>query len=258
MDEFEKYQDAIAESAKKIITPLLKKNKKELGAVFENFIFGFNGPSTIEPKLTAEESFFGKLFYGYTEILQSLEMLEDIVFFIGRYPFHKTRISRERYLRFNLEAWLSESYILQERLERYLKTIERLYRKDSNARNIKPVLKSIKETINQTFANVNDIRNRHIHQYRLKDNKLDRLDTIGLLANNWKEEEEEIRRLFKLLHISEYRKTRKFWKKQLNENNINIRLLFNNYFGKLSIIIFDKNTMALKYPDNFQGAVPCP
>src|SRR5207253_897042 len=101
--------------------------KADFAQAMKNHLLDLDGPKEVKPKRTGRKTFCYKLFYGFTEIAGSLDTLEDIEVFIGRFPFRGTRITKERYLQFHVECHLAEIYLLRERLRSYLTLLERQY-----------------------------------------------------------------------------------------------------------------------------------
>jgi len=59
-----------------------------------------------------------------SEIARSLDTMRDVEFYIGKFPYRKTKIAKHRHLQFHVEAFLHELYIMQERLRFSRHTLE--------------------------------------------------------------------------------------------------------------------------------------
>src|SRR5262245_18778086 len=114
-----KFQQAMAKAAQEHFRPAMEAEREALGEVLRNEILNLDGPRYLNRRLTGRQIYFGKAFRGFFEISKSLQTLDDIAFYIGRFPFQNTRMSREKYLQFHVEAHLVEIYVLRERLKRY-------------------------------------------------------------------------------------------------------------------------------------------
>lgn len=215
MEGFDKFQHGILETLKGYIVPLMEGDQRvDFGRAMKNHLLDLDGPKEVKGKLTGRETFVYKLFYGYTEIASSLDTLDDIAVFIGRFPFKGTRITKERYLQFHVECYLAEIYLLQQRLESYLTLLERQYKGDSKLA-------------------------------RFKDNDIDRLRGIGLLARSGKD---KLANAMHFFYQIEHAKIRKRWKDQISGNNEAVRKLLNVYFDALYAVVFDPKTNTLHYP----------
>ncbi len=250
MDGFDKFQHGILEIAKVYILPLVEGDQKaDFGQAFKNHLLDLDGPKEVKTKRTGRKTFALKLFYGFTEIASSLETLDDIAVFVGRFPFQRTRITKERYLQFHVECYIAEIYLLQQRLESYLTLLERQYKRDPRLPALSKLCAALRATIKKALESVIQTRGSHIHEARFKDNDIDRLRGIGLLARNGKDE------LAKAMHIFykiEHARIRKRWKDQIAGNNQAIRKLLDAYFDGLYVIMFDSKTNALQYPSRLK------
>jgi hypothetical protein len=110
MSGYVKFQSAILEATRVHLESLSEDDSEALGEAIRNLVLGLNGATGVKRKRnrTEKDPFIEKIFLGFLEIANSLETLEDIAFYVGRFPFQKTRITPERYLRFHVEARLAE------------------------------------------------------------------------------------------------------------------------------------------------------
>lgn len=246
MKGLEKFQKAMLKAAHKNYMPVIEKHHDELAETLKNDIFKLDGPRQIARTATSREESFGKAFRGFLEISKSLETLDDIEFYINRFPFQGTRISRERYLQFHVESYLSEVYVLQERLTKYSKMLGRQYRKDPRLPNVQQQCETLSEYISKPLQSVVRVRGRHVHEVRFNDADIDRLGTIGLLAQS---SEDEIATLLKDYYREEHRNVKKMWKDRIKANNKAIEELIDQLFEALYSIVFDEKTAEFRYPN---------
>ena len=61
--------------------------------------------------------------HHFEEISTSFDTLNDIHFYLGRFPYRKNKIAKHRHLQFHAEANLHEAYVLEQRLLQYLTLI---------------------------------------------------------------------------------------------------------------------------------------
>lgn len=246
MEGFDKFQHGILETTKVYILPLVEGDQKaDFGRAFKNHLLDLDGPKEVKARRTGRETFVLKLFYGFTEIANSLDTLDDIAIFVGRFPFQGTRITKDRYLQFHVECHIAEIYLLQQRLESYLTLLERQYKRDPRLPALSKVCAALRATIKRALEGVIHTRGSHIHEARFKDNDIARLRGIGLLARSGKDE------LAKTMHIFyriEHARIRKRWKDQIAENNKAVRKLLNLFFDALYVAVFDPKTNTLHYP----------
>jgi hypothetical protein len=245
MNGLEKFQQAILNAAHKIVfVEGWEDKKKELGTAIRNELFGLDGPGSIEYEPTKDEKTFFSIFMAFIEIIKCYEMLSDIEIYISRLPLRKpSTIPKHRFLRYHIESYLHETYMLKERLRAFLIKIKRLYRNDSK---INYFITKLEKIIIDDFQYIGVIRGIHTHKNRFKDESLDQLEALEFYKNI---DDEKARILFNDYYECEFKKTRKkwiFWAKQ--SNSVVIKLL-NFYFEIVFKLIFNENTGALKLPN---------
>jgi hypothetical protein len=243
---YARFQVALLDAMKDDLLPKGMKGKegKELGVAIHNHLFNLPGPKQVSTKRTDREIYLGRVFYGFAEISKSLETLEDIQFYIGRFPYHKTNITRGRYLQFNVEAFLHEMYLLEQRLIRQIRFFERQFRNDSRGKRVAGISQNLSEGIRKAFAQTVELRRVHVHEQRISDADISRLGTMELLTANSKGEWVDALRLY---YRGEYKRIKKRWKKMIGDSNDSVRKTLDFYFDVLFPIVFDKQA-GVRYP----------
>ncbi|MFC2076287.1 hypothetical protein ACFLT7_04310, partial [candidate division KSB1 bacterium] len=122
---FKKYQDFVNDYSKPFLERIFEENRDELTDIYKNILYDLNGPRYINRKQTKEDHLFSKIFFGFIEIRESYEALLDFEVYFARYPYRNTRISLVRHIRFCVESYLNEIYILKERMVSYLNIIQK-------------------------------------------------------------------------------------------------------------------------------------
>jgi hypothetical protein len=108
------------------ITPLLKAGARP---DLLNPVFGLPQPKTIAkgPVTSANERYWLDWFEEFTEIDSSMNRLDQALAYLSQYPgtgiFRFHRLSEANWLRYHIEAYLQETYILFERLRRLLRRV---------------------------------------------------------------------------------------------------------------------------------------
>jgi hypothetical protein len=95
MDEWSKLQDALIAKLSAIFDSILKTHKAELSEVFGNDLPGDPGPRAISRIPTEREQFLRRLFDGFLEIHSAIEILQDIELYIARFPYPRTRVTKQ-------------------------------------------------------------------------------------------------------------------------------------------------------------------
>lgn len=240
MGDFETFQLALLRVVGEFVQPIYAERKEELAEVYGNFLLDRSGPTMLEKRLTRDEIFLRKVFYGFREIPASYEVLQDIETYVRRFPYKGTRVDRVRYLRFNIEAHLHEFYILHERLLAYLGVINKAYLKSGRREEVEAIVETLSLAVRKSLANIILIRGAHVHETRFSDPNLDRLATFDLLLTYGKMGEEFVNAATWYSN-SLYRQARKEWAGAIRENNRSTEKLLDFYFGGLQRILFGED-----------------
>jgi hypothetical protein len=241
VDDFDKFQSYLLKEIRVITEPMAKQHMQELGETIWNDILNLKGKKVLDRKPSEKEVFLVKVFYGYIEISDSYESLNDIEVYIGRFPYKNTNISKVSCLRYHIVNYMNEVYVLRERLSAYLTKVGRLYRRD-------PQRQKVLESTKPTFKNVSDAlngivkgRSVHVHKSRYKDEELERLNLLNSFTQigdaNFADFIEKLRHY----HELEYGRIRQKWKGIIKKNNKTIRKLLNIYFSNFLKVLFDRN-----------------
>lgn len=245
MQGFDKFQLVLIEATKEHFGPLEGEERKQLGQVLHNHLFDLDGPRELRRTLDAKQLYFSRLFRGFLEISKSLETLDDIAVYVRRFPFGGTRITRERYLQFHVEAHFSEMYILRDRLTRYATFIQRQFKRDPRLNDVQRKCENLNRAITKSLDGVVDVRRRHVHEFRFSDDGIDRLGTIALLSQG---ENDEFSKLMKIYYRQEHRNVRRKWRDTMKGNLSALREVLNAYFESIFPMVFDEQTKAIRYP----------
>jgi hypothetical protein len=223
---------------------MLERNQ-EAAVVLGNRLFGREGPTSLKRTLSPEERFLALAFQGFSEIDCSVQALEDIAFYVGRFPFRNTRIAPERYLQFNVETYWAEVYILRERLIKYVKVLDRLYKTDPALVTYRKHSKTLLDAILASLEGSSTIRNAHVHQHRFTDRDIERLGMIALLARHGGA---KIATTMSHYFRVEYGEIRRRWKERIVVQNQNVRVLVDGVFARLHALMFDPKTETVRLP----------
>ena len=246
MDGFKKFQSAMLEAATTVLRPIAEKPTKEYADAFYNELFDLPGPREVNEVRTPRELYFGRIFKAFMEIMSCLETLDDIEFYVGHFPFASTRISRDRYLQFHVEAYFAELYMLQQRLDTYVVLLERQFRKDNRFATVRDRCKHLPSLVRKALENQLRLRHGHVHESRFRDIGIERIKTMGLLMLS---EDERMSGIMRIYYRLEHAKVRKKWKKTLADNNKYVRRILNVFFAHFFPVVFEADG-SLVYPSN--------
>jgi len=254
MESFDKYRENLLSIARKIAINIGKSKEdiKKFEESIINEIFFPDKLTTVNWKLSPQDIFFGVLFFGFNEIYISFERLKDLEVYISRFPNTKTLISKISYLRFLIENYLNETYLLKERLNIYLKKIEKSYIEDKRYVSIRKTCDQLINIVEGYLKNITTVRGSHTHIVRYSDRDFKRLESLFLYEEYLKEYLYELQKYLPDYTIpnfnTEYRKLRGKWKKIFEDRNKQIKIMLNYCFEKILKIVFI-NDGEISYPE---------
>lgn len=248
--ELHRFQMALLGVGQGYIADSYERHREKLTEVTANIFLDRPGPTHLDLVLSRDEIFFQKLWIGVVEIVDSYERLLDIEVYLRRFPFRQTRVDRLRFLRFNIEAYLHEMYILYERLESQVRYLTRAYGKTTRKAEMGAALDSASKSVRMSLRGIIDTRGTHVHERRFSDRSLERLATVELFTGVDVSQAAtglEGRQL-KWYADRTYREVRKEWHERITANNRLTRSLLDDYFDVLHERLFDQEGK-LKFPD---------
>ena len=219
LDSFTKYQGLMADFAKKYIMPM--KDASDQG---EEFL-----PERFEE--------FYKIFNGFNEILETLETIEMLQSMMKLNPPRGKTISVDLYYKHIISSYISEIYILKERLNAYAKVIARTYFKDGDLNCRLDDLDHLHTKIKESTKSINDTRNNHVHMQRHSDTDLNFLSTLRLVSDQDYCYRDSLKVQTKFV--------RRNWAEQFSNNNKAMDLLLVDYFEDIFRVICVKDEVLL-------------
>jgi len=179
------------------------------------------------------------LFLRFCEILGSVENLANIELYIRRAP--RTGVSKAAYLRYHVENYLAELYVLRERLLAYSTLISRRYKHDYRLAEIKPVIAFHRELVLESLRGLSKARGRHVHERRFDDEDLDRLNLFDIVRKG----DDTFAPAFEIVY-REVRSSKRAW---IRDTNRVVNDLLELYFGALRPLL-STDTGTLRFPSS--------
>jgi hypothetical protein len=203
-------------------------------AAFSNFFSKTDGPTIVQRHLTRHETVLRDLFYGFIEILRCIERLTQIETYIRKMPgfkeYKRKNITDTAYMKYHIEKYFEEMYILKERLIRYLRKIKKYYKRDVN---IQTELAKMEDLLNKSLDGIISTRGRHIHESRFTDEDINRLELYDLLLSTG------MPRRAESLFRAESRRVRRNWLARIKGNNRDLMKVMDFLFEYLHVLVFD-------------------
>lgn len=168
------------------------------------------------PDPTANERYWIQWTREFSEIHSSIERLNQSLVYLTHFPasrgFRFHGLSEADWLRYHVEVYLQEAYILVARLTRFLRRVEKTAAGSCDRGGVTSA-RRMKALVDNVFAGVVKARSGHVHKYRFEDAELRNLDSLVLLTGKGKLR--KLRFVRKLKYVSALEK----WRKQLRQNN---------------------------------------
>ncbi len=220
----------MAEMLIKQVQPIIKS--RPLDPEMFSSLFGGPEPKRQEsPQLDPSERYWIDWFERFTEISASLDRLNECAGYLTHIPSARHlrfyRVTEASWLRYHIEMYMQEVYILENRLQAFFRRLQRRARRvgDTNGERF---VNSLLEMIQTGFSNVRTTRGKHVHRSRMYDTELRDLDTLVLLTTAGR-----LRKLRPLRQIR-FQIVRAKWRTKLSDNNREMRQFCSQVFDLAS------------------------
>ncbi len=231
-----KYRSDLINSLTPYMQNFTNKHEEQIKESLRATLLNEKRKNKISRVQTQDDVLVTKLFFGFSEIEDSFQLLQDIPIYLKRFPALPSMISKTLYLRFHIGSYLNEVYILQQRLKAYSKQVFRMYRPLITTSSQENAIK----TILTSFQKINHTRGSHVHERHYSDDDFDRLNTLKLLATHGGLEP------LKKITIRELREVKQKWISIMANNVEEIEKLLNIYFEILHSVVFIENGIIWK------------
>ena len=206
----------------------------------ERVLLGDDKKGSPKPRsLRRDDHFIIHLLRAFAEVDSSSDTLQVISSLARCAPPKRLAVSPEARLRFFVEAYLGEVYILSLRCDALLKFIERAYRKDSRAHQVSSACATLRTQMAASFKPMLAARGAHVHEFRHDDFDVSRLGTLNLLAST-----EPLIALFHRKALRDVRRNKLQW---IRDNNHAVAELLDRFFARLFPLVFADDGSP-KYP----------
>jgi len=210
-------------------------DKKELGQRIKKYIFGEKVKGKARP-LNSKSKYWIENFRYYSEIISSFERLFQAYVYLCKYPNYRYynfyRINEFSWIRYHIEFYLQENYILRERTIKWIERVEEIAKRKSNEELKNRIIK-IKRISDKAFKRISRIRGTHVHELRFEPKDYEGIDALNLFISKGK--------LKELIPLRNLRLTKITldWKEQIIENNKSLVRFYNILFNSLRKVLID-------------------
>lgn len=173
---------------------------------------------------------FGAVFYGHAEIQGTLDSLELIRSLMLRAPPRTAAVKKPDYLRFLVGAYLQEVYILRERLIKYAKKVQRIYKPEGA---LGRRLEDMAKVVENAFDAMTEHRGAHVHAQRYDDHDLNYTAMLFMVSLHGDHLSAMESAAFAREAAKHYRAQSQKWAGIVADNLESLDVLLDSYFGVL-------------------------
>jgi hypothetical protein len=198
----------------------------------------------VKLKQNPYQRYFSMLFYGWTEIITSYDVLLNIEVYTQRFPYKEAEVTNGNYLRYHIGNYLNELYILEKRLTSYISRIARANRKSPNRDKYEETNRLINDLTEKSFANAEKNRGIHVHEHHFSGIDIERLEAQKVFVDIGLDGIPEYKDSYQSINKtrnSEMQKIRRIWNTQIITNNQVIKKILDSYFDIIYPLVFDKD-----------------
>jgi hypothetical protein len=191
-------------------------------------------PSSVTAKPSANERYWLEWFYAFAEVEGSVGRLGQALAYLSHYPrskvFRLHGLTEADWLRYHIEAHLQEVYILSQRLEAFLKRVERVATKAGDGPGA-GTARSLRSQVRAALEGIVKSRGGHVHRRRFQDPGLRDLDTLMLLTRAG-----ELRKLREFRAVK-FDSVLSDWRKRMTDNNKAVSSLCASVFKETTEVL---------------------
>ncbi len=188
-----------------------------------------------------EDRYFVIFFGGYTEVMRSYEIVRQSEMYIKHATdfwtaSQKRKITRLDHLMYHVEKWLESLYTLQERMLKYVRTLQKHYQGNEAA--IRKLCR-VEKTTQRFFGSVREIRGRHIHSKGYADIYFHQLEVLELLSTNIGQHTKFTKLFDRLLKEYAWPKVQARYARHMGRMRVALNGLLNTYCYELFPLVFE-------------------
>jgi len=225
----------------KKLKPIFEQIKIEkTNQSLDDFLFGEKTKMEDIKKTKApadtKERYWVDNFYYYVDIANSFERLYISYAFLCKFPkfryYNLFRINELTWVRYHIEFYLQESYILKQRTIGWLIILRILARRKSKP-NLENKIFHVIKFFDKAFKTFGKIRGAHVHSYRYQPKEFSGIDALNLLISHGKMKELTVMRKIKLAFLI------LDWKKTIISNNKELIKIYDTLYKFLRKILIE-------------------
>lgn len=172
---------------------------------------------------------FNTIFYGFTEISNTFDALRLSEILVSVAPPRSKRINDDEYIKYVINTYLQDVYILKERLNTYATKLKRMHARCGRDILVQTHIDPLFEFVKSSLDALVNTRGSHVHAYRYSDEALDSLAQLALISRYNSEYEQHYK--------FSYKKAQRIWSSRIKSNNEATEKLLDHYFGSIIKIV---------------------
>lgn len=211
MSGFADYQELLAEWASDYMRPIIENHQK--GTLTE--------PSKHKP--------FNTIFYGFTEITNTFDALKLSEVLVSVAPPRSSRINNDEYIKYLINTYLQDVYILKERLNTYATKLKRMHERSGRRYLVQEHIDPLFEFVKTSLDGLVNTRGSHVHANRYSDDELDNVAQMALISKYNPE--------YEFHYKFSYKKAQRTWASRIRSNNEATEKLLDRYFESIIKVV---------------------
>jgi hypothetical protein len=215
MGNFEQYQKIMANWA-----------TETLGPHKDSIVAG----ETVELK---NQDFFHMIFRGFTEITDTFEALEFSATLLSVASPRSKKVAKEKYIRFVVNTYLQDVYILKERLNTYATKIKRAHKRMGRTELVEAHVEPLFESVKTKLQELVNVRGGHVHQERFRDERLSEASSLEFLV--------QFDDRFEFYYERTATQAKRDWHDRIVSNNKATKVILNDYFGGMLRVVAESD-----------------
>jgi len=186
----------------------------------------------------------GQVVGGAIDIGDQLDKLRAYEVYIEEFNYKGEKLTRTQHLRYTIENYLNDIFVLKNRMKKYLQKIMLLYSRDPNSKQIRKSCRHLLRRFPEIYDRILTLRGIHVHNKRYSESNiemLERVEFISKVSNGGSKQ--SIRALFEIETRKQYAK----WTRILKELNDYIEKDIDGVCDELCPLILNRNKN-IRYP----------
>ncbi len=240
MTSYERYRNALHGNASEMVSSFLHNRWEDLPDIVKGITA--KKVDLTQISTTGLEEYYIRLVHGFAVVDGLMTCLRDIENYLEEIPDSANRV---RYLYIHVEEYLKEAAVLREKMQDYLKSIPRLYRRDTYYQQLLGSISAISVNVDRIFNEVLNVKGDSIFGSHLRDEQLD----LVLAFENYPIERDAT---FISRSDKEFRQVKERWQAAIAEHNLKIKACLEESFGELLELIFDED-LNIKIPKGYRS-----